>query len=296
MIDIHAAAQAGDVAGIKTCIEQMGLGVVNYTDWGGSNPIHLAVKNRHREATLYLLSQGATVDISGDDGVPTIFEIIKWGDREVWEATLAQKPDLAFINDNGESVIFTLLNEGKTDWAMEALESGCEIHLSNGNSLGETPLHICARDNLQEIADMIIEKGGMLTKVTYHTEESILHYALKAQNLEFAKNIWEKKASLLLVANHEGQLPSDFLEGMLPAKEIKKLVFQAEQEELEEIRKAMAEYFEKNPESGEIFIEQSTKIYSGKIVSGTLSVSSKPNTKKAIVDVNSYISRIRADG
>ena len=97
---IHAAAQAGDLATVKTLV-QKDHRLVEAQDWDDLTPLHLAVLHKHLEVVTLLLNEGARVNARTTAGVTPLHFAAQTGNLPMVELLLAHKANLRAIDSKG---------------------------------------------------------------------------------------------------------------------------------------------------------------------------------------------------
>lgn len=153
-LNLYEAASVGNIARIKEIIGEVPKRI-NSHSFDGYTPLGLAAHFGQEEATTYLLSYGADINLKGSDG------------------KLNNTPLHASIAGNHINIVRILLKN------CAEIDSQCEGELRNGF----TPLHVAVHFNRLEIAKLLIEHGANLS---IPNSESLtpLEYALLKGNTE----------------------------------------------------------------------------------------------------------------
>jgi uncharacterized protein len=85
---IHDAAKAGDLAKVKTLLEDYPM-MVSLKDKNGYTPLHLAALNGHKDVVELLLAKGADIDARNKEGKTPLQRALKSDNYELGDILLA---------------------------------------------------------------------------------------------------------------------------------------------------------------------------------------------------------------
>ncbi|MFZ2055593.1 MAG: ankyrin repeat domain-containing protein [Candidatus Aminicenantales bacterium] len=122
--EIHQAAEAGDLAKVKTLLEKEPA-LVNARDENGRTPLHWAAQARHLDVLRYLVDKGAGLDA---------------------------------LDNNGTAPLHTLARSGQTEAARLLIDKGADIDIKDPVKL--TPLNMAAESGLEAMVKLLVEKGA----------------------------------------------------------------------------------------------------------------------------------------
>ena len=76
---LHEATARGSIIDIKSCLENNAN--INAIDRYGNTPLHYAITNQNKDATILLIEQGANATIRNHDGLYPMQLLYNWDDE-----------------------------------------------------------------------------------------------------------------------------------------------------------------------------------------------------------------------
>ena len=191
--ELHLAAAAGDVEGVKRLVGKNPDGV-NEKDSRGFTPLHEAAREGHTEVVHVLVAAGANPNDATTNGNQTPLHLAaRIGSAEVCKALLAAGAELWPKDDEGTTAIGVAIQEGHVEIVRLLADANVKrlSHpISNTYNLSLPlldGLHQAASSNNTEIMEIILENRRRLIEkdsnfIMYWREEDILDRGDKANN------------------------------------------------------------------------------------------------------------------
>jgi len=156
---LHRAARAGDVAEIRSLIEDGAD--VNVKTFYGETPLFKAAEAGHREAVELLLASGADVNAaSGMDGAALYIAIAR-GHKDIEQLLIENGADVnAKTGKGGFTPLHEAAGKGRKDLVELLIAAGAKVRSQDWYH--HTPLD-CARDSetsSSEVVELLIANGG----------------------------------------------------------------------------------------------------------------------------------------
>jgi ankyrin repeat protein len=199
---IHGAARQGLLMKVRAFLED---GVnVNDKDDQGLTPLHLAAQEGHREVVEHLLSKNADINVKNEMGLTPLHVAVIGDDEELVRLLTSSGADAnaRMSNRLARTPLHIAAVRGYKKLVVLLVADGADVSIEDGQ--GRTPLDlaklggrteiveiltkaaeeqekepsIALRRNLQEVADLLLEKGA----------ETSIHLAAQAGDLERIKD------------------------------------------------------------------------------------------------------------
>jgi cytochrome c len=151
---IHDAAKKGDVAAIAAALDA-GAGVNDSDQIGKATPLYYSVTAGHLEATRFLISRGADVNLASNWGVPILNAAFK-GHSEILKLLLVNgaDPNSAFRT---ETTLHLAAEKGCLECVKILVEAGADVNALN--RYREPPIHYAVRKGNSAVADYLLKNG-----------------------------------------------------------------------------------------------------------------------------------------
>ena len=151
---IHDAAKKGDVAAITAALDA-GAGVNDSDQLGKAPALYYSVTAGHIEATRYLISRGADVNLASNWGVPILNAAFK-GHSEILRLLLSNgaDPNSAFRT---ETALHLAAEKGCLECVKILVEAGADVNALN--RYREPPIYYAVRKGNSAVADYLLKNG-----------------------------------------------------------------------------------------------------------------------------------------
>jgi cytohesin len=143
---IHRAADAGDLAKVKTFIQE---GIDVNTKVHGSTPLHCAARYGHKEVAELLIAQGADVNAKDARGRTPISLAINQGRKEIAKLLLSRSADVS---------LHIAAYLGDLQRVQKFIDGGANVDANDRG--GQTALHYAAKAGQIEVAKLLIANGA----------------------------------------------------------------------------------------------------------------------------------------
>ena len=140
-VDLHEAAQKGDVATLRTALAESIIGI-DAADSDHYTPLHLAAGMGHLEAVELLLERGASHTQRDENGETALHLAAHVGYDSICGALLDAGADADAESKTGYTPLHMAAQFGHTTVAKRLLEQGADVAKQARN--GATPLHWAA--------------------------------------------------------------------------------------------------------------------------------------------------------
>ncbi|MFB0552620.1 MAG: ankyrin repeat domain-containing protein [Phycisphaerae bacterium] len=200
---IHLAARAGDLAKVKSFIEE-GTDV-NARDKGGETPLFSAVLADNSDVAKFLITKGADVNAKDGGGVtPLNFVIRSRGKKDMVELLISKGADVNAKNERGVTPLHSAIVRGQKDVAELLIVKGANLNaeITGGPAVGWTPLHFAAGSGQAEIAVLLISKGADIN-ARENNNQTPLHVACLRGHKDAAELLIAKGADINAKDNKE---------------------------------------------------------------------------------------------
>lgn len=188
--DIHQSAEEGDLAKVKTLIEENPalanaknedqetplhravsgghLDIVEFLIAAGADidaqdnqkrtPLHLACYDGRRDIVEELISHGANLEARFANGITPLFWTVPGGHTEVFELLVKKGADIDVKADNGANLLHSVAMYGQKDMAKILIEKGADVNRTSDD--GTAPINYAAARGHKEVLELLIDKGA----------------------------------------------------------------------------------------------------------------------------------------
>jgi ankyrin repeat protein len=100
---IHDAARTGDLAKVKSLVNEHPDLVSSKDEQYGQTPLHIAAFNDHKDVAEFLLTNKADVNAKAKNGSTPLHLAAAKGNKDIVELLLANKADINAVDNDGWS-------------------------------------------------------------------------------------------------------------------------------------------------------------------------------------------------
>lgn len=151
---------------------------VQSRDSRGRTALHIAVLSRaNTDIISFLVKTGADINARDKNGDSPLHIAVRENDRANGELLLAHGADVFYPNVTGESPLRAALvrRGGREDWVLNSQV------IKAADGAGNTPLHLAAEWQLDQVVSFIVDKGGSLNAKNTNGETPLFS-AVKADS------------------------------------------------------------------------------------------------------------------
>jgi ankyrin repeat protein len=180
---IHSAAYTGNLQMLRVHLKELGnINSPDIPDESGMCPIHWAVWKGNEACVRILLEKGADVDcLNGGLNSPLLLATAR-GHDTVARLLIEKGADPCLRNLRDRDAVFMAVLFGHSckglPWLLQLLTSK-GLNLNQVDSIGATPLHVCAEKNLARPVRMLVDSGA---------DVNVIHQVNKLTPLQMACN------------------------------------------------------------------------------------------------------------
>jgi len=181
---LHLAAQNGVIEMLELVFDhakkqthKQGPDILNVKNKGYETPLHKAASYNRETAIQFLLDHGANIDASDEDGFTPLLVAASKANEAVTEQLINAGADVSLEDSQGKNLLHMVADTESLDFAKKLMnKSGVKDLLSERDQLGNTPLHIAARNGSADIVKLFYENGGDIY-LKNEDEQTIMHVA-----------------------------------------------------------------------------------------------------------------------
>ncbi len=182
-ISLHTAARLGDLAIVKSLIEEMAD--INAKDTSGQTSLHYAAEYGRKDIAELLIANGANVNAKDKDGNTPGHVALGKNNRSTLELLIAKGANFTSIHLSAY--------QGDLDEVRSFIDKGVDVNAKNKS--GETPLHKAAIRGHKDVVELLIDNAANIN-ATEQRNYTPVHYAVWSWNTETAELIIEKGADV----------------------------------------------------------------------------------------------------
>lgn len=187
--EIHAAAQAGDLARVRE-LAGANRSQLTAVDENGATPLHLAAAGGHLELVRWLLESGAPPDATDGGGNTPLQGATLAGRLEVARLLLDRGAALELEDDYDNTALMYAAFADQP--ALVELLLGRGASTARANSMGQAALHFAARGKLATVR-LLVEAGADVNQKDVYGRRP-LYYAHNSPTAEAVAYLEEKGA------------------------------------------------------------------------------------------------------
>lgn len=158
---LHWAALGGRARLLEAILSRPDAPDVDIRDDTENTPLILAVLKGSLDCVKLLVARGAQVNVKNAQGHSPIQYACSKGHKDVLEFLLTSKADPNVGDFRQDTPLHRLASLGRVEILKMLLDwPGLTLNLDAQNKEGNTPLHIAAEDDQNQVAMMLVEKGA----------------------------------------------------------------------------------------------------------------------------------------
>jgi len=196
--DFLDALRKGDITKVEELLEKNPL-LINSVDNTGWTPLHYSVSRNRKEITLFLIQQGADVNLKDNFGRTPMHYALMRNMKEFITLLYENGADITIKDNEGGNAIQSVVKKGDTELVSLFLKNGFDVNKKE-EFFGKTLLHMAAINGYREAADLLL-KNGALIDLKDNNGRTPVYYA----NRYGHKNV----ADLLLECGAKNSEPED---------------------------------------------------------------------------------------
>lgn len=168
-------------------------------------PLHYACDSEHLSCILFLLKNGANVNLKNEDTYPLIISARK-GNLEACKLLVKYGADVSVVDISLETALHWACESENEDLITFLIDSGCDIDAFDKYEL--TPLIVCLvrKENKTNLVKLLLDKGA-----SPNTSDTFSYSPLHSSN---------NQDSILTLINYGAQINKRTYEGITPLFEL----------------------------------------------------------------------------
>ncbi|XP_067685768.1 ankyrin-3-like [Haliotis asinina] len=176
------------------------------TDEDGQTILHHACYGGNMEIVNYILIQNI-VDINSkdDNGVTAVLVAASLGNREVFDFLVRQGADILVADDDGQNILHLACQKGNVEMVKYILTKK-RLGINTKGSRGMPPVLQSVYYGKKEVFDVLVKQGADLSVVDKNGD-SILHLACRRGNVEMVNDILTQKFVNINTKGYMGMPP-----------------------------------------------------------------------------------------
>uniref|UniRef100_UPI00358F6209 ankyrin repeat and death domain-containing protein 1A-like n=1 Tax=Myxine glutinosa TaxID=7769 RepID=UPI00358F6209 len=200
----HCAAQKGSVDILQFIIENFENLSLDKPDKSNQTATHLAAEHGFAETVAYLISCGASCNITDNEGNLPLHMATRKGHLDAIREIVTKTRDINAKNSEGQTALHLAALGGFPRCAQFLLSFGCDIN--SRNRKGMKPLHCAAQESREEVAKVLIDGGADVDGLD-DMGSTAAHLTILSNGTGIMKLIIEANGDLnLLDNNHQSPL------------------------------------------------------------------------------------------
>ena len=157
--EIHDAAQAGDLAKVRSLLEA-DPDLLELKNENGKTPMHFAAESGSVELIRFLLDKGAAVNAKNIASEIPLHYAAGWCHLEAVKLLLDRKADVSIRSNEGDTPLHYLRFVGLREVAELLLDNGADINARN--NAGETFLGMAVNAGRPQLIDLAFDRGARI--------------------------------------------------------------------------------------------------------------------------------------
>ncbi|XP_054762967.2 transient receptor potential cation channel subfamily A member 1-like [Lytechinus pictus] len=160
----------------------------NLVKKNGMGPLHIAAINGSTGVALHLIQNGAEIDMKDDEGMTPLHRATFYNQVETMALLIHEGAMINEIDNIGFTPLLCAACKGHTPAGELLLSRGADIFVFDMHR--KSPLHWAAETDHLGFVEFLLKNGGYrLLEITDIYEQTALHYAAEAGNVEMIKKL-----------------------------------------------------------------------------------------------------------
>ncbi|XP_030840970.1 ankyrin-3-like [Strongylocentrotus purpuratus] len=160
----------------------------NLVKKNGMGPLHIAATNGSTAVALYLIQNGADIDMKDDEGMTPLHRATLYNQVETIALLIHEGCLINEIDNSGFTPLLCAAWKGHTPAGELLLTRGADMFVSDIHH--KSPLHWAAEMDHLSFVEFLLKNGGYsLLEIRDIYEQTVLHYAAEAGNVEMIKKM-----------------------------------------------------------------------------------------------------------
>lgn len=175
-------------------------------------PLHCAARKKSQEALVFLIQEGAKVNLQGKDGKTPLHYAAKNDHTQIVKILLAAKADVNIQDESGFTALHYAVYSGDREIEMvkSLLKAGAtNVQIKCGFTpvmCGFTPLHHAAQYGYVQAVETLLKEGGADVNVQDKNGKTPLHIAAQHGHIQVVE-ILLKEGARVDLQNKNGKTP-----------------------------------------------------------------------------------------
>ena len=189
-LSLQEAAAIGDVNAVRSLLEN-GTYVDNVEDPMRKTALTRAVIGSHKDVVELLLSAGADVNISSENGNSLLGNAVQNNNIDLVNLFLSAGADVNIKDGNGRTPLFVAVQNGNINIVKLLLDAGADVNAKD--RIGMTALILAIRDGNKEVVELLVNKGADVNAKT-NSGMTPLYAAVSGNHVDIVKFLLDKGA------------------------------------------------------------------------------------------------------
>lgn len=180
------AARGGYTDEVKEFIKQGAN--INYQDENHNTALFLAINQKLKELTDYLITGDIDVNLKNKAGMTALLYAAKIGNAPLYEKLISRGADAKVADNEGRSVIIYAVMSANIEMVKALAEKGADLKAKDNK--GDTLMHYSIKAGNSEISKYLVEKGADMNSIN-NDGYPALYYAVKSEDTGMARLLIE---------------------------------------------------------------------------------------------------------
>lgn len=151
------AAQSGDNKNLQLLLDKgISVDIRGQNKFEGQTALMSAANNNHFDTVKFLVSRGANINATRNDGITTLMIASRVGNEKLVEYLIQNGADINIITNEGADAFIFATQSGNVSCAALLLDAGADINHMDKDG---TALHNATREGKYDSVKFLLEKG-----------------------------------------------------------------------------------------------------------------------------------------